>query len=103
MHGEPVLDIEQALASYNLEVLPGPLYHLRSLTILHLDDAQQVTVKPLLGIKTGDVYDGMATAKLSQSLRNTPSLLPGYDFGYSAKEDKTAHVVDLTLDFFKRQ
>jgi hypothetical protein len=103
MHGEPVLDTEHALASYDLEVTQGPLYHLNTLNILHLDDAQQVVVNLLLKMKPGDIYDGMAMSQLSQSLRTMPSPLPGYDFGYNAKEDKAAHAVDLTLDFYKKQ
>jgi len=101
--GPPVVDREHALASYEFKVIPGPIYHLRSLKILHLDDAQEAQVKRLLVMKPGDIYNGMATSQLSQTLRQPNSPLAGYTFTYSPKEDKIEHVVDLTLDFFKQQ
>jgi hypothetical protein len=103
MNSEPVLDTANALAFYDFQVEPGPLYHLRSINILHLTEAQQAVVTALLKMKPGDIYDGMATARLSQSLRTASSPLPGFDFSYNQKLDKAEHVVDLTLDFFKRQ
>jgi outer membrane protein insertion porin family len=100
IHGEPVLDAEHALATYDLTVTPGPLYHLRSLKILHLDDAQTSTVKAILDMKPGDIYDGTATTTLSRKIAGPSSPLAGYNFSYTPKEDKASQVVDLTLDFF---
>jgi hypothetical protein len=101
IYGDPVLDIAHALASYELTVTPGPLYHLRSINILHLNDAQTSTVKTLLGMKPGDIYSG--TTALYRKITSPSSPLAGYNFSFTAKEDKTTNEVDLTLDFFKTQ
>jgi outer membrane protein insertion porin family len=100
IHGPPVLDRDHALASYHLSVIPGPIYHLRSLAIHNLDSAQETKVRELLGMKPGDVFDETAINALYHKLPAEPSLASlGFTFG-PAKE-KTAAAVDLSLDFYK--
>jgi outer membrane protein assembly factor BamA len=101
VEGPPVIDREHALVSYHLSVTPGSLYHLRSLTIDHLDAGQESKVRRLLGLAPGDPYDVLAINSLYSRLR-ADSMLSGYDFTFSPAKDKPAGIVDLTLDFFKK-
>jgi hypothetical protein len=98
--GPPVLDHELALVSYHLDVTPGPLYHLRSLTIHNLNPEQESKARELLGMKSGDVFDEMAINGLSNKLTSDP-LMKQYGFTFGPTRDKSAAVVDLTLDFYK--
>jgi outer membrane protein insertion porin family len=101
VEGPPVLDREHALVSYHLSITPGPLYHLRSITINHLDAGQESKVRRLLGLAPGDPYDVLAINSLYSKAR-ADSTLSGYDFTFSPVQDKSADIVDLTLDFFNR-
>ena len=100
--GAPVLDSAKALASYQLKVVPGPLYHLGNLTIEKLSPVQEAQARTMLGLKPGDVYDAMAVATLNRKLAEPTSQLKAYGFSYSPKEDKDKQVVDLTLTFYKQ-
>jgi hypothetical protein len=99
--GEPVLDLPNAKVSYHLQVIPGPLYHLRSLTVQNLAPEQEGRVRELLGMKAGDIYDGMAVNGLYQKLSSDP-LLKSEGFSFSPATDKAAAQVDLKLDFYKQ-
>ena len=98
----PVLDTVHALASYQLRVIPGPQYHLRSVKFENLDSAQEEKAREMLGLKTGDVCDLMAVSGLNRKLTEPSSPLRGYGFSYTPKEDKQNQVVDLTLNFYKQ-
>lgn len=100
VEGPPVLDREHALVSYHLSVTPGPLYQLRSLTIHNLDSGQESKVRRLLGLGPGDPFDELAVSNLYNKLR-VDSSLSGYTFTFSPQKDKSAGIVDLTLDFAK--
>jgi len=100
VQGPPVLDREHALVSYHLTVVPGPLYHLRSLTIHKLNTEQEAKVRTLLGMKPGDAFDEMAITTLYHKIADDPAIA-AYSFTFSPKKDKAAAVVDLTLDFYK--
>lgn len=100
-NANPTLDSSHALVSYRIEVVSGPLYHLRNLKLVNLDATQEKQVRDTLGIKSGDDYNALAVTQLSQKLGQTESDLKGLGFSYEAKEDKSTHVVDLTLNFFK--
>lgn len=100
IHGPPVLDRARAQVSYHLEVVPGPLYHLRSLTIHNLTSEQEKRARELLGLKDRDVFDGMAINNLYHKLPSDP-LLAADSFTFSPTKDKVAGQVDLTLDFYK--
>lgn len=97
---DPVLDRAHATVSYALRVDPGPIYHLRSLTIEKLDTEQEKRVREIFAMKPGDLYREQAITDLYHAISNEP-LLHGYSFGYSPKPDRAAAVVDLTLDFAK--
>ena len=98
--GPPVIDRERVLVSYHLSVTPGPLYHLRSLTIHNLDAGQESKVRRLLGIGPGDPFDVLGVSSLYNKLR-ADSSLNSYDFTFNPQKDKAAGTVDLTLDFSK--
>lgn len=97
---EPILDHDHALATYHLSVKPGPLYHLRSLTIEKLTQDQEAKVRKLLAMQPGDVFKDDAINSLYRAIAEEP-LLKGYSFGFAPKRDKPAGAVDLTLQFFK--
>jgi hypothetical protein len=100
--GPPVLDPAHALASYQLQVIPGPVYRLRSMKFENLDSVQETKARDMLGLRTGEVYDAMAVSDLSRKISDLRSPLFGYGFSYSPKEDKTSRVIDLTLTFYKQ-
>jgi hypothetical protein len=100
IHGPSVLDHAHALVSYHLDVIPGPLYHLGSLTIHNLDVEREKTARELLGIGPGDVFDEMAVNALYHKLSADP-MMAAYGFSFSPAKDKVSAKVDLTLDFYK--
>jgi hypothetical protein len=96
----PEFDREHALVSYRLSVVPGPLYHLRSLSIHGLERELESKARELLGMKPGDVFDLIAISNLSHKLM-ADSLLKPYGFTFSPVKDRSAAAVDLRLDFYK--
>ncbi|HXR40509.1 MAG TPA: hypothetical protein VN776_15515 [Terracidiphilus sp.] len=97
---DQVLDKEHAAVAYSLNVVPGPVYHLRSLTVENLNSEQEKRVRDLLGMKPGDVYLDKAINDLYHEIANEPSL-KGYSFSFGPKADKAAAMIDLSLSFFK--
>ena len=100
--GAPMLDAAHALASYHLQVTPGPLYHLRSIRFENLDSALEAKAREMLGLKPGDVYDLMAVTGLNRKLSDPSSPLRAYGFSYTPKEDRPNQLVDLVLKFYKQ-
>lgn len=96
----PSFDQANALVTWHLAVVPGPLYHLRSLVIQGLAQAQQVRVKELFGVKPGDVYDEAAISNLYHQISSEASL-KGYSFSFSPKGDKATGLMDLSLTFYQ--
>jgi outer membrane translocation and assembly module TamA len=96
----PTLDRDHALVAYRLRVITGPTYQLRSLTIHNLDASQESRVRELLGMKPGDIYLDEAVNGLYHKIAYEP-LLKGLTFSFGPRRDKTAEVIDLTLDFSK--
>jgi outer membrane protein assembly factor BamA len=99
--GAPVLDVAHALASYQLKVIPGPLYHIRTIEIEGLASEQKEVAGRMFGLKAGDVYDQLAISKTSEEVSKVAPSLKGYGFSYRQSADKQSHVVDLILKFFK--
>lgn len=97
---EQSVDTEHATVAYSLTVIPGPVYHLESLTIERLLPEQENKVRELLGMKPGDIYREDAIHGLYRKIADEP-LLKGYSFGYAPKANKEKAVVDLSLDFSK--
>jgi outer membrane protein insertion porin family len=99
--GPPVLDTAHALASYQLTVIPGPVYHVRSIEIEGLTPEQKEVARRMFGLKAGDVYDQLAIGKTSEEVAREAPRLKGYGFSYNERPDKQSHVVDLILKFYK--
>jgi outer membrane protein assembly factor BamA len=99
-HISTQLDRPHALVAYRLDVSPGPLYHLQSVTVANLNVEQEAKARELLGLKPGDVFDQAALNSLHHKLATDP-LLAGYGFTFTPKKDKSAALVDLNLDFYK--
>lgn len=95
----PSLDHQKALVSYKFEVDPGPQYRLRNLAIKNLSPAEETEARRIVGMNSGDVYNGLAVARLNQNLVGS---LAGYDLSYTPAKDKDLKVIDLTLTFFKK-
>jgi hypothetical protein len=94
--GAPVLDVAHALASYQLKVIPGPLYHVRKIEIEGLSPEQKEVAGRMFGLKAGDVYDQLAILKTSEEVSKEAPSLKGYGFSYIQRPDKESNVVDLT-------
>jgi hypothetical protein len=101
-NGAPVLDTAHALASYQLQVIPGPMYFLRSVKVENLPTEDEAEALKLLNLKPGDTYDALAVATLSSKLSEPGSPLKGYGVSFSPREDKQNHKIDLTLSFYKQ-
>jgi outer membrane translocation and assembly module TamA len=97
----PVLDREHGLVAYHLQVTPGPLYHLRTLTIHKLPPEQQEQVKQMLGMSAGDVFDENLVGALYGKLSSNSSMA-AYAFTFSPRKSQEDSAVDLTLDFYKK-
>jgi outer membrane protein insertion porin family len=83
---------------YALEVVPGEIYRIKSVTPLHLSaEAQKDFDKGWL-LKPGTPYDPLYVANF---LTNNTALrsLAGYASSFQAAADPLTHLVDLTINF----
>jgi hypothetical protein len=96
----PILDRERGTATYRLQVVTGPQYRLRTLTVHNLSPEQESEVRHMLDLQPGDVYDQLAIDELHQKVEESASL-HGLDYSFLPETDKQRGVIDLTLDFFK--
>jgi outer membrane protein assembly factor BamA len=76
--GAPALDVAHGLASYHLKVIPGPIYHLRSIKMEGLTAEQEAEARHGLGLKPGDIYDELAISRLSADSSQAGPSLRGY-------------------------
>lgn len=97
----PVLDLDHASASFNLQVIPGEQYHLRTLAVKGLDARDEQTVRALLGLSPGDIYDEDAITALYRKIADPANNLHNETLTFSPKKDQRLHIIDLTLNFFK--
>jgi outer membrane translocation and assembly module TamA len=96
----PILDREHGTATYRLEVVTGPQYRLRTVTVHNLSPEQEAEVRHMLELQPGDVYDQLAIDELHQKVQDSASL-HGLDYSFLPQTDHQRGVIDLTLDFFK--
>jgi len=96
----PILDRDHAIATYRLQVLTGPQYRLRTLTVHNLSPAQEAEVRTMLALVPGDVYDQLAIDELHQKVQDSANL-HGLDYSFEPQTDRQNNEIDLTLDFFK--
>lgn len=96
----PILDRDQAIATYRLLVFTGPQYRLRNITMHNLSPAQETEVRNMLALEPGDVYDQVAIDELHQKVEENANL-HGLNYSFVPQTDRQHNVIDLTLDFFK--
>jgi outer membrane protein assembly factor BamA len=86
--------------TYNIHVIPGEQYHLRSVKAIGLNDEQQKQFNSGWLLKPGEIFD--ATYVTSFLKKNTAlRTFEGYSANYRAVSDPNTHLVDLTLTFVK--
>jgi outer membrane protein insertion porin family len=96
----PQQDAATRTVSYSLQVTPGEIYHLKSVTPLNLSAAAQKDFDFGWLLKPGAAYDPLYTAKFltnNTALRN----LAGYTASFQAAADSQTHLVDLTINFIR--
>ena len=94
----PQQDATAHTVSYSLQVTPGEIYHLKSVTPLNLSAAAQKDFDFGWLLKPGAAYDPLYTANFltnNTALRN----LAGYTASFQAAADSQTHLVDLTINF----
>ena len=94
------LDTTAHTVSYNITVVPGEQYHLRSVTPLNLSPAAQKDFDTGWRMKPGDLYNA---EYVTSFLKNNTALqaLNGYSAGFKASADPQTHLVDLTITFVR--
>ncbi|MCL2661095.1 MAG: hypothetical protein FWD64_11345 [Acidobacteriaceae bacterium] len=86
--------------AYNIRVVPGPQYRIKSVNAVGLDEQQLKDFNANWRLKPGEVYD--VTYVNSFLLKNTAiKSLQGYSATYKALSDTNTHLVDLTVTFVK--
>ena len=96
----PQEDTSGHTVSYSLQVAPGEIYHLKSVTPLNLSTAAQKDFDFGWLLKPGAAYDPLYTANFltnNTALRN----LSGYTASFQAAADSQTHLVDLTINFIR--
>jgi outer membrane protein insertion porin family len=96
----PQKDAAGHTVSYSLQVTPGEIYHLKSVTPLNLSSAAQKDFDFGWLLKPGAAYDPLYTANFltnNTALRN----LAGYTASFQAAADSQTHLVDLTINFIR--
>jgi outer membrane protein insertion porin family len=86
--------------TYSLQVTPGEIYHLKSVTPLNLSTAAQKDFDFGWLLKPGAAYDPLYTANFltnNTALRN----LAGYTASFQAAADSQTHLVELTINFIR--
>jgi hypothetical protein len=96
----PQEDKTARTVSYSLQVTPGDIYHIKSVTPLNLSAAAQKDFDFGWLLKPGTPYDPIyATNFLT---KNTALLsLAGYTASFQASADTQTHLVDLTINFVR--
>jgi len=97
----PIFDREHAKVAYHLHVIPGPLYHLRTLMIRNLSDERQDAVRQAFEMQAGDVYNDNLISSLYRKLASDPQFA-GLSFSFIPLKNPESGTVDLTLNFFKQ-
>ncbi len=94
----PQKDAATHTVNYSLQVTPGEIYHLKSVTPLNLSAPAQKDFDFGWLLKPGAAYDPLYTANF---LTNNTALrsLAGYTASFQAAADSQTHLVDLTINF----
>jgi len=94
----PKLDSTAHTVSYALQVVPGEVYRLKSVTPLNLTPAAQQDFEAAWRMKPNDVYN---EAYVANFITNNSALkhLSVYSASFKAIGDPETHLVDLTITF----
>jgi outer membrane protein insertion porin family len=94
------LDAATHHVAYNIRVVPGPQYRIKSINAVGLNEQQRKDFNAAWHMNPGDFYD--VTYLTSFLLKNSAiQSLRGYSATYKAVSDPDTHLVDLTLTFVK--
>ncbi|HZQ42004.1 MAG TPA: POTRA domain-containing protein [Acidobacteriaceae bacterium] len=96
----PQKDATAHTVSYSLQITPGEVYHVKSVTPLNLSAPAQKDFDFGWLLKPGTAYDPLYTASFltqNTALRN----LAGYTASFQAAADSQTHLVDLTINFVR--
>jgi len=94
----PVLDEAAHTVSYSLRVVPGDVYHFKSVTPLNLKPDAQAEFDRGWTMKPGDIYNETYVMKF---LNNNTALthLARYTAAFQTVGDPQTHLVDVTISF----
>jgi outer membrane protein insertion porin family len=95
----PTLDDTAHTVAYTLAVLPGDVYHLKTVTPTGLSAEAQQEFNTAWQMKPGDIYNPSYVAAFihaNTALRH----LSTYTGTFHAEADPQTHLVDLTVTFF---
>lgn len=98
VNAHPQEDAAAHTVTYSLQVTPGEIYHIKSVTPLNLSAAAQKDFDLGWLLKRGVAYDPLYTAGFltnNTALRN----LANYTASFQAAADSQTHLVDLTITF----
>ena len=96
----PQKDAAAHTVSYSLQITPGEIYHVKTVTPLNLSTAAQKDFDFGWLLKPGAVYDPIYAANFltnNTALRN----LADYTASFQAAADSETHLVDLTIKFLR--
>jgi outer membrane protein assembly factor BamA len=95
-----VLDTAAHKVGYNVTVIPGEQYRLRSVNVVGLNLAARADFDRGWQMKAGDLYNPEYVANF---LKNNTALqaLAVYSAGFKTSADPQTHQVDLTLTFVR--
>ncbi len=94
----PTLDEAAHTVSYSLRVVPGDVYHFKSVTPLNLRPDAQAEFDRGWTMKSGDIYNETYVTKF---LNNNTALthLARYSAAFQTVGDPQTHTVDVTITF----
>ncbi len=94
----PTIDTAASVVSYTFSVIPGDAYHIRSLTPVNLNPAQQNDFNRGWTLKAGDVFNPEYIENFLQQNTALRSL-NSCSAAYKAIRDTESHLVDVTVTF----
>ena len=94
----PMLDDTTHTVAYAPKVIPGEIYHLKTVTPLNLSPEAQKEFDANWRMKPGDPYSAAYVESFIQTNTATPHLAT-YTAAYQASADPQTHQVDLTIKF----
>ena len=95
----PNFDEAEHTVAYDIDVVPGDLYHLRNLEFKNLSESQIKQVNAVWKLKSGDVYDPTYAPGFLVNNRQNLRSLDGWSAVWTQRIDDEQKVVDLTLTF----